>query len=95
VKINLTTWFSRESELPADHFPLFPPEGIYQAQRPDIFSAEQMDNYGEKLAKTHQLSSGKWSYRLLQQLADNELSLTQSAEILSEGDKRSQTPAAV
>ncbi|NEG79524.1 GH36-type glycosyl hydrolase domain-containing protein [Pantoea agglomerans] len=95
MKIKLTTWFSRESELPDEHFPLFPTEGIYQAHRPDIFSAEQMDNYGEKLAKTHNLSGGKWSYRLLQQLADNELSLTRSAEILSEGDKRSQTPAAV
>ncbi len=95
VKINLSTWFSRESELPSDHFPLFPPEGLYQAQRPELFSAEQMESYGEKLAKTHKLSGGKWSYRLLQQLADNELSLTQSAAILSEGDKRSQTPAAV
>ncbi|WP_336777467.1 GH36-type glycosyl hydrolase domain-containing protein [Pantoea sp. USHLN256] len=67
--------------------------GIYQANRPDVFSEQQMENYGARLAKTHHLSTAKKSYKLLQRLAENEHALIKSAEILSTGDKRNLTPA--
>ena len=67
--------------------------GIYQANRPDVFSEQQMDIYGERLAKTHHLSSAKRSYKLLQRLKENEQALIKSAEILSAGDERNLTPA--
>jgi cellobiose phosphorylase len=66
---------------------------IYQTNRRDVFSEKQMEKYGERLAKTHQLSTAKKSYKLLQRLSDNEQVLIKSAEILSSGDKRNLTPA--
>ncbi|PLR26204.1 cyclic beta 1-2 glucan synthetase [Pantoea endophytica] len=84
------------SALPAttrSSFEFLHHSGVYQANRPDVFSERQMEIYGERLAKTHHLSDAKKSYKLLQRLTENEQALIKSAEILSTGEKRNLTPA--
>ncbi|PBI77847.1 cyclic beta 1-2 glucan synthetase [Rahnella victoriana] len=61
--------------------------------RAELFSADQMERFGGKLALSHKLSRKKLPYYLLKRLDDNEKVLTQSCLILSSGDKASITPA--
>ncbi|KAA8998984.1 cyclic beta 1-2 glucan synthetase [Affinibrenneria salicis] len=62
--------------------------------RPELFSADQMERYGSKLALSHKLTRKKAPYYLLKRLDDNEKVLTRSCLILSGSDKSSITPAA-
>lgn len=59
----------------------------------ELFSADQMERYGEKLAQSHKLSSKKAPYYLLKRLAANETLLTRNCHILSTGEKNSIAPA--
>ncbi|ARJ41695.1 hypothetical protein B1H58_06450 [Pantoea alhagi] len=52
-----------------------------------------MTSYGTKLANAHQPFVGKSSFNLPERLAKNEQQLIRCAAILSEGDKKSLTPA--
>ena len=61
--------------------------------RAELFSADQMERYGGKLALSHKLSKKKLPYYLLKRLDDNEKVLTRSCLILSSGEKASITPA--
>jgi cyclic beta-1,2-glucan synthetase len=61
--------------------------------RTELFSADQMERYGGKLALSHKLSGKKLPYYLLKRLDDNEKVLTRSCLILSNGEKASITPA--
>jgi len=54
--------FISSSALPAtarSSFEFLHHSGVYQANRPDVFSERQMEIYGERLAKTHHLSDAK------------------------------------
>ena len=61
--------------------------------RAELFSADQMERYGGKLAHSHKLSKKKLPYYLLKRLDDNEKVLTRSCLILSSGEKTSIAPA--
>jgi len=61
--------------------------------RAELFSADQMERYGEKLALSHKLSSKKHSYNLLKRLKDNEKMLTRSCLTISSGKKNIISPA--
>lgn len=61
--------------------------------RAELFSADQMERFGGKLALSHKLSGKKLPYYLLKRLDDNEKVLTRSCLILSSGEKASITPA--
>jgi cyclic beta-1,2-glucan synthetase len=61
--------------------------------RAELFSADQMERYGGKLALSHKLSKKKLPYYLLKRLDDNEKVLTRSCLILSSGEKATITPA--
>lgn len=96
MKKYFTEWFSKQNDAP-EIFPVGTPvvaeKDIYSQVWPEIFSADQMARYGEKLARAHTLFQGKTVWRLSDRLDENERILTQSAEILSGGDKKSLTPA--
>jgi cellobiose phosphorylase len=66
---------------------------IFNVIKPDIFSETQMASYGVKLANAHRPFAGKSTFKLLARLAENEQQLIRCAAILSEGDKKSLTPA--
>ncbi len=59
----------------------------------ELFSADQMERFGGKLALSHKLSGKKLPYYLLKRLDDNEKVLTRSCLILSSGEKAGITPA--
>ncbi len=60
----------------------------------ELFSIDQMEHYGQKLAHSHQLTSKKVPYYLLKRLDDNEAVLTRSCHILSTAGNASIAPAA-
>ncbi len=66
------------------------------ALRSELFSAEQMEQYGIKLAHQHRLRSKAASDLLLRRLADNEVLLARSCELLTRATLASRrvTPAA-
>ncbi|WP_411157046.1 GH36-type glycosyl hydrolase domain-containing protein [Rouxiella silvae] len=60
----------------------------------EIFSIDQMERYGEKLAQSHKLSTKKAPYYLLNRLTDSEALLSHNCNILSAGGDKSIAPAA-
>lgn len=70
-----------------------PEKNDYASVKPELYSAEQMVRYGEKLARSHRLTQQKQPYYLLKRLNDNEVSLAESCEVISQGDKSSRAPA--
>ena len=59
----------------------------------EIFSADQMERFGEKLAQSHKLSPKKAPYYLLNRLTDSEKILSDNCNILSAGGEKSIAPA--
>lgn len=59
----------------------------------ELFSAAQMEQYGQKLARSHRLSPDKMPYYLLKRLDDNEAVITGNCYLLNKGDKISMAPA--
>ncbi len=59
----------------------------------EIFSVDQMERYGEKLAQSHKLSTHKAPYYLLHRLTDSEKLLSENCNILSSGGDKSIAPA--
>ncbi len=95
MKLDLMLWF--KSKFPS--LLSSKESSKFQDGRPDVaikaelFSVDQMERYGQKLARSHKISHGKTPYYLLNRLAENEIVLTNSCHILSNGDKASITPA--
>ncbi len=63
------------------------------ALRSELFSADQMARYGEKLAFSHKLTENKTAYFLLNRLTENEQVISRNCEIISGGEKNSIAPA--
>ncbi|HEJ9094514.1 TPA: glucoamylase family protein [Serratia odorifera] len=59
----------------------------------ELFSVDQMERYGQRLARSHKLATRKSPYYLLKRLDDNERVLAESCHQLSNGKKTSMTPA--
>ncbi|MBO1503984.1 cyclic beta 1-2 glucan synthetase [Serratia proteamaculans] len=59
----------------------------------ELFSVDQMERYGQRLARSHKLATRKTPYYLLKRLDDNERILAESCHQLSNGKKASMTPA--
>jgi hypothetical protein len=76
------------------------PVGKYSDEEPplrsELYSAEQMEAHGQKLALAHRLAPGRGPDRLLVRLADNEALLTEVCDLLtaSVAANRRITPAA-
>ncbi|HKO66351.1 MAG TPA: glucoamylase family protein [Burkholderiaceae bacterium] len=52
--------------------------------RSELFSADQMEQYGKTLAATHKITSRRWREPLLARLADNETKLVEVCNLLTE-----------
>jgi cellobiose phosphorylase len=92
VKIPFSDWLKSHKDQPVQ--PGSPKENQETtAIQAELFSVDQMERYGEKLAQSHKLSSKKAPYYLLKRLAANETLLTRNCQILSTGDKKSIAPA--
>ncbi|WP_039056117.1 glucoamylase family protein [Enterobacter sp. Bisph1] len=74
-------------------FPAHDPAGEHR-QRSELFSTPQLERYGQKLARTHKLTTDKIPYYLLRRLNDNEAVITQNCYELNDGKKNSIMPAA-
>ncbi|GDX03896.1 GH36-type glycosyl hydrolase domain-containing protein [Buttiauxella sp. A111] len=96
MKLNFKPWFtsSKPRELhpetpgwlsagPANESPI----------KAELFSAAQMERYGQKLARSHKLSPAKMPYYLLKRLEDNEAIITRNCYLLNAGEKSGITPA--
>ncbi|WP_420877072.1 GH36-type glycosyl hydrolase domain-containing protein [Rouxiella badensis] len=78
-------------------------QGTTPAQRKDgsevaplaaeIFSIDQMERFGEKLAQSHKLSTRKAPYYLLNRLTESEKILSDNCNVLSAGGDKSIAPA--
>ena len=92
MKIPFRDWLKSHKDQPVS--PGSPKENQETAAiQAELFSVDQMERYGEKLAQSHKLSSKKAPYYLLKRLAANETLLTRNCQILSTGDKKSIAPA--
>lgn len=92
MKIPFSDWLKSHKDQPVQ--PGSPKENQETtAIQAELFSVDQMERYGEKLAQSHKLSSKKAPYYLLKRLAANETLLTRNCQILSTGDKKSIAPA--
>lgn len=97
MKMNPRAWFSRAHPFTKIHgrepFPANDPTGE-NSLRPELFSALQMERYGQKLAHTHKLSPDKLPYYLLKRLGDNEAVITHNCYALNAGKNRVSCPQA-
>ncbi|WP_447877130.1 GH36-type glycosyl hydrolase domain-containing protein [Serratia fonticola] len=59
----------------------------------ELFSVDQMERYGQRLARSHKLATHKTPYYLLKRLDNNEQVLTDSCRRLSNDKKNTMTPA--
>ncbi len=59
----------------------------------ELFSVDQMERYGQRLARSHKLATHKTPYYLLKRLDYNERVLTDSCRRLSNDKKNTMTPA--
>jgi len=96
VKNPFIVWLKNRRDPPVS--PGVTPRTVRESQEntpiaAELFSADQMERYGEKLAQSHKLSSKKAPYYLLKRLAANETLLTRNCLILSSGEKNSIAPA--
>ena len=55
--------------------------------RSELFSTDQMENYGKTLATKHQIISGRFPNKLLKRLADNEEVLLEVHELMTDAVK--------
>lgn len=69
------------------------PEPHGSTIKAELFSVDQMERYGHRLARSHKLATRKTPYHLLKRLDDNERVLAESCHQLSNGKKTSMTPA--
>lgn len=69
------------------------PDNSGNAIKAELFSVDQMERYGQRLARSHKLATRKTPYYLLKRLDDNERTLAESCHQLSNGKKASMTPA--
>ncbi|PVZ85829.1 cyclic beta 1-2 glucan synthetase [Serratia sp. S1B] len=79
-------WLSRHHQGVAE---VLPTSNI----KAELFSIDQMERYGQRLARSHKLARGKSPYHLLKRLDDNERVLAESCRQLSHGKKSIMTPA--
>ncbi|OMQ22880.1 GH36-type glycosyl hydrolase domain-containing protein [Serratia oryzae] len=96
MKINFNRWFSRKPKLPLaakERQPATDKRRDEATINAELFSIDQMERYGQKLARSHKLASKKTPYFLLKRLDDNEAVLTHSCHLLSTGGKVSIAPA--
>ncbi|MFP1839459.1 GH36-type glycosyl hydrolase domain-containing protein [Lonsdalea quercina] len=92
---NFLAWFKSEPR------PTFPVKGpmLKPGEHPDttikaeLFSADQMERYGRKLARSHKLTQENAPYYLLKNLAEHETVLTRSCDVINASDKTAITPA--
>lgn len=59
----------------------------------ELYSVDQMERYGQRLARSHKLATHKTPYHLLKRLDNNEQVLTDSCRRLSNDSKNTMTPA--
>ncbi|MFC0225400.1 GH36-type glycosyl hydrolase domain-containing protein [Serratia aquatilis] len=59
----------------------------------ELFSVDQMERYGQRLARSHKLATRKTPYYLLKRLDNNEEILAECCLLLSNGKKSIMTPA--
>ncbi len=97
MKINFKSWLtnvfaniaSRSNKpLQADVSPANDPP-----LKAEIFSALQMELYGQKLARSHRLSPKTQPYYLLKRLGNNEAVITHNCFLLNDAEKASMAPA--
>ncbi|MBI3311860.1 MAG: hypothetical protein HYZ77_11550, partial [Serratia liquefaciens] len=69
------------------------PDNSGSAIKAELFSVDQMERYGQRLARSHKLATRKTPYYLLKRLDDNERILAESCHQLSNGKKASMTHA--
>ncbi|MGQ5968272.1 GH36-type glycosyl hydrolase domain-containing protein [Serratia sp. IR-2025] len=69
------------------------PEPLGGTIKAELFSVDQMERYGQRLARSHKLATRKTPYYLLKRLDHNERVLAESCRQLSNGKKSSMTPA--
>ncbi|WP_408014898.1 GH36-type glycosyl hydrolase domain-containing protein [Rouxiella aceris] len=93
MKVNFKMWLANK-KYPLERNTLND-HGAEVRIKAELFTLEQMDIHGEKLARAHKISADKRPYSLLKQLAYNERQLTQSCGLLSSSDQDSMTPAAL
>ena len=96
MKMNPRAWFNR-SRIPmnaAENVTFSANDPASESTpRSELFSTVQMERYGQKLARTHKVSSDKHPYYLLKRLGDNEDVITQNCYELNAGKKTSIMPA--
>lgn len=96
MKFNLKQWLtaSKSLELHPEISGGLGSESANESPiKAELFSAAQMERYGQKLARSHKLSTTKLPYYLLQRLEDNEAIITRNCYLLNAGEKSSITPA--
>jgi len=97
MKINFKSWLTNvfanlasrsNNPLQADVSPANDPP-----LKAEIFSALQMELYGQKLARSHRLSPKTQPYYLLKRLGNNEAVITHNCFLLNDAEKASMAPA--
>lgn len=96
MKLIPARWFTRVK--PLDLHPDIPDWLVAgpasdSPMKAELFSAAQMERYGQKLARSHKLSATRLPYYLLKRLEDNEAIITRNCYLLNAGEKAGITPA--
>ena len=96
MNMNPMAWFRRSRPLTkAPGYAAFSSNdpAAENSPRLELFSASQLERYGQTLAHAHKLSADKMPYYLLRRLGDNEAVITQNCYALNEYKKSSIMPA--
>ncbi|MGK7286068.1 hypothetical protein ACSPAB_10405 [Buttiauxella agrestis] len=96
MKLNLKQWFTASNTLePHSEIPgwLGTEPANESPIKSELFSAAQMERYGQKLARSHKISTTRLPYYLLKRLEDNEAIITSNCYLLNAGEKSGITPA--
>ncbi|QKJ86935.1 Cyclic beta 1-2 glucan synthetase [Paramixta manurensis] len=96
MKMNFKKWLTgTDPSPPALEFLPFPDNEpvVENSLKSELFSTPQMERYGQKLARSHKLSSDRLPYYLLKRLDNNEAVITQNCYVLNAGKKASIMPA--
>lgn len=96
MKLNLKRWLtgSKSLETHADTPDWLAYEPANESPiKAELFSAAQMERYGQRLARSHKLSTTRLPYYLLKRLEANEAIITRNCYLLNAGEKAGITPA--
>ncbi|MFI8416868.1 GH36-type glycosyl hydrolase domain-containing protein [Serratia sp. NPDC078593] len=98
MKEKLINWLNDRRHGKCGKTPFFrrntsPQENYVSNIKAELFSVDQMERYGHRLARSHKLATRKTAYHLLKRLDENEQVLAASCRQLSNGNKASMTPA--